>query len=114
MGIHKNLKLFSKLKPNIFFAKDLQSKITVGNFDDNLKDITTYDWVIEAIIEDLSIKNKMFIKIDNLLKNNEKNVIVTSNTSGLSVRGMCEGTSLKFRKNFLVTHFFNPVRYLHL
>jgi 3-hydroxyacyl-CoA dehydrogenase len=56
----------------------------------------------------------MFQKIDNILKENGNNVIATSNTSGLSVKGMCEGTSLEFRQNFLVTHFFNPVRYLHL
>jgi 3-hydroxyacyl-CoA dehydrogenase len=113
-NIQKNLDLFSKLKPNIFFAKNLQKRVTIGNFDDNLKDIINYDWVIEAIIENLSIKNKMFKNIDNILKDSKKNVIVTSNTSGLSVKGMCEGTSLNFRQNFLVTHFFNPVRYLHL
>jgi len=113
-NIQKNLDLFSKLKPNIFFAKNLKKRVIIGNFEENLKDITNYDWVIEAIIEDLTIKNNMFKNIDSILKDNKKNVIVTSNTSGLSVKGMCEGTSLKFRQNFLVTHFFNPVRYLHL
>merc|ERR1711976_272526 len=102
------------MKPNIFFSKELQKRIKIGNFDDNLDDIINYDWVIEAIIEDLSIKNKMFKNIDNILENSERSVIVTSNTSGLSVKGMCKDTSLKFRENFLVTHFFNPVRYLHL
>jgi 3-hydroxyacyl-CoA dehydrogenase len=113
-NIKKNLELFSKLKPNIFFAKSLQKRITIGNFDDNLKDLENYDWVIEAIIENLDIKNKMFKSIDDILLKSQKNTIVTSNTSGLSVQGMCEGTSLKFKQNFLVTHFFNPVRYLHL
>ena len=113
-NIKKNLNLFSKMKPSMFFAKNLQKGIKIGNFSDNLNDIINCDWVIEAIIEDLSIKNKMFQNIDNILKESSRSVIVTSNTSGLSVKGMCEGTSLKFRENFLVTHFFNPVRYLHL
>jgi 3-hydroxyacyl-CoA dehydrogenase len=113
-NIQKNLDLFSKLKPNIFFAKNLKKRVKIGNFNDNLKDIVDYDWVIEAIIENITIKNNMFKDIDNILKDQQNNVLVTSNTSGLSVKGMCEGTSLKFRQNFLVTHFFNPVRYLHL
>jgi 3-hydroxyacyl-CoA dehydrogenase len=50
-NIHKNLSLFSKLKPNIFFEKDLKSKITIGNFSDNLEDIKDCDWVMEVIIE---------------------------------------------------------------
>jgi 3-hydroxyacyl-CoA dehydrogenase len=113
-NIKANLDLFSKMKPNIFFAKNLKNRVRVGNFEENLSDIVDYDWVIEAIIENLEIKNKMFQRIDNILKESGNNVIVTSNTSGLSVKGMCEGTSLEFRQNFLVTHFFNPVRYLHL
>lgn len=113
-NIKANLDLFSKMKPNIFFAKNLKSRVKIGNFEENLSDIIDYDWVIEAIIENLEIKNKMFQKIDNILKKNNNSVIVTSNTSGLSVKGMCEGTSLEFKQNFLVTHFFNPVRYLHL
>lgn len=114
LNIQKNIDTFSKLKPNIFFAEDLKDKIKIGNLADNLNDITEYDWVIEAIIENVEIKNGLFLKIDKILANAKRKVIVTSNTSGLSVRKMCEGTSLNFRKNFLVTHFFNPVRYLYL
>jgi 3-hydroxyacyl-CoA dehydrogenase len=106
--------MFSKLKPSMFFSKHLKENVKIGNLEDNLSDIIHYDWVIEAIIENLDIKNRVFINIDNILKDNKKNIIVSSNTSGLSVSGMCKNTSLKFRQNFLVTHFFNPVRYLHL
>merc|ERR1711904_93293 len=113
-NIRKNIDTFSKMKPNIFFAQNLKNKIKIGNLEDNLKDIVEYDWVIEAIIENVEIKNGLFLKIDNILKNSKNQTIVTSNTSGLSVREMCEGTSLDFKKNFLVTHFSNPVRYLYL
>lgn len=113
-NIQKNLDLFSKLKPNIFFTKNLKNYIKIGNLTENLNDILDYDWIIEAIIEDVDIKNNLFLKIDNILSENKKDIIITSNTSGLSVSEMCRGTSLNFRKNFLVTHFFNPVRYLHL
>jgi len=114
LNIKKNIDTFSKIKPNIFFAQNLKNKIKIGNLEDNLNDIVAYDWVIEAIIENVDIKNGLFLKIDNILKNSKNKTIVTSNTSGLSVRQMCKGTSLDFRKNFLVTHFFNPVRYLYL
>jgi len=113
-NIRKNLEMFSKLKPNIFFSQECKKHIKIGNLEDDLSEVVNYDWIIEAIIEDINIKNKLFVKIDKILMECKKNVIVSSNTSGLSVNGMCENTSLKFRQNFLVTHFFNPVRYLHL
>jgi 3-hydroxyacyl-CoA dehydrogenase len=112
--IRENLDLFSKLKPNIFFSNDLKDNIEIGNLTDNINDILKCDWIIEAIIENLDIKNKLFIKIDKIILDNKKNIIISSNTSGLSVKKMCQGTSLTFKENFLVTHFFNPVRYLHL
>ena len=61
--------------------------------------------------EDLKLKNELFAKLEPLIS---KTCIVTSNTSGMSIAGMTEGRSDDFKSRFLVTHFFNPVRYMKL
>jgi len=114
VSIKNNLETYAKIKPSIFFDKDLKSKIHIGNLDDNLNILNTCDWIIEVVIENLKIKNLLFLKIDNAISDKNKNIIISSNTSGLPASKMCENTSLFFKQNFLITHFFNPVRYLHL
>src|SRR5699024_9204009 len=69
------------------------------------------DWIIEVVVENLEIKQKVFENVDNHRK---EGTIVTSNTSGISVEAMAEGRSDDFRKHFMGTHFFNPPRYLKL
>ena len=67
--------------------------------------------MVEVVKEDLAVKQALFAKVEPHLKSG---AIVSSNTSGLSVTGMLEGRGPAFRKSFLVTHFFNPVRYMKL
>jgi 3-hydroxyacyl-CoA dehydrogenase len=67
--------------------------------------------VVEVIKEDLKLKNQLFAKLEALVS---KTCIVSSNTSGMSIVGMLEGRSDDFKRRFLVTHFFNPVRYMKL
>lgn len=105
------LKKALKAKPAPFFHKKHAALIEVGNLDDDLARVGECDIVIEAIIERLDIKRSLFEKLDALL---DDNTIVASNTSGLRIRDMLEGRSERFRKNFLVTHFFNPPRYMKL
>jgi len=114
--VKKNLNIFSKAKPGIFYDSATISNISIGNLDDDIKNISKYDWVIEAIIENIAIKKSLFLKIDSVINSSttNKDILVSSNTSGLSVTDMCSETSKKFKKNFMVTHFFNPVRYMHL
>src|SRR5690606_21961488 len=85
--------------------------ITPGNIEDHLDTLKDADWVVEAVPERMAIKKATFDKIE---ANAGPNAIITSNTSGLSIAGMLEGRSDAFRKRFLVTHFFNPVRYMNL
>ncbi|QRO00625.1 enoyl-CoA hydratase/isomerase family protein [Archangium violaceum] len=100
-----------KQKPSPIVSEQVLSFIEVGNFDDDMARIAECDWVIEVVKEDLAVKQATFAKVE---QHARKDAIVSSNTSGLSIQGMLQGRGAEFRKNFLVTHFFNPVRYMKL
>ena len=100
-----------KQKPAPLMTEKALSLIEIGNFDDDLKRVGECDWVVEVIKEDLKLKNGLFAKLEPLVS---KTCIVSSNTSGMSIAGMLDGRSDDFKSRFLVTHFFNPVRYMKL
>jgi 3-hydroxyacyl-CoA dehydrogenase len=100
-----------KARPAAFMHASLASLVSVGNVEDDLAKVKDCDLVIEAIIEKLEPKKALFAKLDGLVK---PDCVVASNTSGLRIEKMMEGRSEGFRKNFLVMHFFNPVRYMKL
>jgi len=100
-----------KIKPAAFFSPALARLITTGNFEDDLAKVAQVDWIIEAIVEKLEIKRDLFARVDKLRK---QGTIISSNTSGISIKAMAEGMSEDFRQHFLGTHFFNPPRYLKL
>jgi 3-hydroxyacyl-CoA dehydrogenase len=106
-----SIHLLKKAKPAPLFTLQALDLIETGNFEDDLKRISECDWVVEVVKEDLAVKQALFAKVEPLLK---AGAIVSSNTSGLSIKGMTSGRGAAFRKNFLVTHFFNPVRYMKL
>ncbi len=106
-----SLKKALKAKPAPFYDKSFASRITIGNFDDDMPKIKDADWVIEVVIERLDIKKKIFEQVDQYRR---KGSIVSSNTSGIPIHLMTEGRSDDFKKHFLGTHFFNPPRYLAL
>lgn len=100
-----------KQRPAPLMTQKALPLIEVGNFDDDLAKVKDCDWIVEVIKEDLKLKNELFKKLEKLA---HPKAIVSSNTSGMSIKGMTEGTSDDFKKRFLVTHFFNPVRYMKL
>jgi 3-hydroxyacyl-CoA dehydrogenase len=100
-----------KQKPAPLMTEKALSLIEIGNFDDDLARVGECDWVVEVIKEDLKLKNGLFAKLEPLVS---KTCIIASNTSGMSIKGMLEGRSADFKRRFLVTHFFNPVRYMKL
>jgi len=100
-----------KSRPASFFSKDTSSLVTIGNLEDNFENIEDADWVIEAIVENLEIKQDLMLRIDD---SRPDNCIVSTNTSGIPVESIAEGRSQEFKKHFLGTHFFNPPRYLKL
>jgi len=85
--------------------------ITTGNIDDDMELIADCDWIIEAIIERLDLKQSLYQKIEAARKPGS---IVSSNTSTLPLGVLCEGMPEGFKSDFLITHFFNPPRYLRL
>jgi 3-hydroxyacyl-CoA dehydrogenase len=97
--------------PSPLYKKSFSNRIQTGNFRDNMKDISSCDWILEAVVENLEIKKSVFADVD---KYRKPGTIVSSNTSGIPVALMAEGRSDDFRKNFCGTHFFNPPRYLRL
>ena len=105
------LKFALKSNPSPIYNKKFANRITTGNFDDNLADISEADWVIEVIIENLEIKKSLFEKVDAVRK---PGTLITSNTSGIPINMMIDGRSEDFQKHFCGTHFFNPPRYLKL
>ncbi len=100
-----------KLSPNPFFTADTHRLITTGGFDDGLPGAAASDWIIEAVVERLDIKQSLFEKVERVRR---ADAIVSSNTSGIPLRSIAEGRSDSFRRHFLGTHFFNPPRYLRL
>jgi 3-hydroxyacyl-CoA dehydrogenase len=109
--VNAGLEAAKKIKPAAFFSPKLAALIETGNFEDDLKKLAGVDWIIEAIVENLNIKRELFKQVDRVRK---PGTIVSSNTSGISIRAMAEGMSDDFRRHFLGTHFFNPPRYLKL
>src|SRR5208283_2841491 len=107
----KGIEHAEKQKPGAFFVDSAKELITPGNFEDNLGEIATCDWIIEAVTENLEIKRALWGRVDKLRK---PNAILSTNTSGIPLEEISEGFPAEFRRHFLGTHFFNPPRYLHL
>jgi len=100
-----------KSKPAALYSKRYLPLIEIGNFEDDWHRLAECDWIVEVVVERLDIKQQVFARVDEVRKAGS---IVSSNTSGLSIAGMTEGRSEDFKQHFLVTHFFNPVRYMRL
>lgn len=100
-----------KARPAAYHSKKDAELIEVGNLSDDLERLNECDWVIEAVKEDLGVKQELYSRIDAVRKDD---LVLTTNTSGLPIADLTAGSSEGFRKNFFVTHFFNPPRYMRL
>src|ERR1035437_4261684 len=100
-----------KSRPPAFFVPEAARLITLGNLEDDLSKLKDCDWIIEAVMEDLTVKRALLEKIQAV---RSPVAIVSSNTSGISISSLSAGLSEEFRQHFLGTHFFTPPRYLHL
>ncbi|AWU96149.1 3-hydroxyacyl-CoA dehydrogenase/enoyl-CoA hydratase family protein [Azospirillum ramasamyi] len=85
--------------------------ITPGNLEDDLNLLADVDWIVEAIVENPAIKSDLYKRIDPVRKAGS---VVSSNTSTIPLAVLTEGQSEQFAKDFLITHFFNPPRYMRL
>lgn len=100
-----------KAKPANLMSSDLKTLVKLGNLEDDFDVVAEADWILEAIIEDLAIKQSLMKRIDEVRREDS---IVSTNTSGIPIAAIAEGRSKGFEKHFLGTHFFNPPRYLKL
>jgi 3-hydroxyacyl-CoA dehydrogenase len=98
-------------KPSPIYQPSLARHIQTGNLDDDLARISTCDWVLEAVIENLDIKKALFAKVEQYRK---PGTLITTNTSGIPIQLLAAERSSDFTKHFAGTHFFNPPRYLPL
>ena len=107
----EGLQRATKLKPDPFFTREAVSLISLGGFDTDLPRLKESDWIIEAVIERLNIKQSLMSQVE---PHRSPESIVSSNTSGIPIASIAEGRADAFRKHWLGTHFFNPPRYLPL
>ncbi len=85
--------------------------VDTGTIADDLGKIADYDWICEAIVEDVEVKRDLFTRLEPLRKEGS---VISSNTSGIPLRDISEGMSERFRADVAITHFFNPVRVMKL
>ena len=100
-----------KANPALIMDKKEAVRIEIGNLEDDFDRLAECDWIVEVVVENLKIKRALFERVDGIRK---PGAVVSSNTSGIPLQSMAEGRSEGFRKHFLGTHFFNPVRYMKL
>ncbi|WP_234736565.1 3-hydroxyacyl-CoA dehydrogenase/enoyl-CoA hydratase family protein [Tellurirhabdus bombi] len=100
-----------KASPASLYSPKFAERVKLGNFDDNLKEIGSYDWIIEVVVERLDVKRSLYERVEQFRK---PGTLITSNTSGIPMHLLTEGRSEDFRRHFCGTHFFNPPRYLRL
>jgi len=109
--VNSSLQSAISSKPSPLYEVAKSKLIRTGNFEDQMSQIKDYDWVIEVVVENLEIKNKIYDQVE---KFRSPGTLVSSNTSGIPIHLMANGRSEDFRRNFCGTHFFNPPRYLRL
>lgn len=97
--------------PAALYHASFASRIQTGNFEDNLPEIAKSDWVLEAIVENLEIKQALYERVEKFRK---PGTLISSNTSGIPLTWLAKGRSEDFQVHFCGTHFFNPPRYLPL
>ena len=100
-----------KSRPPLLIDKSKINGINVGNITDNFDLVSEADWIVEAVVERIDIKHDIYEKIFNKRK---KDSIVSSNTSSIPISVLSEKLSEDDKKDFCITHFFNPVRYMDL
>ena len=98
-------------KPPLLIDKSKIDNIDIGNINDNFNVVSDADWVVEAVVERIDIKHNIYEKI---FKKRKVGSIISSNTSSIPISILSEKLSSEDKKDFCITHFFNPVRYMDL
>src|SRR5512138_1292682 len=100
-----------KADPAPFMWKRAADLVTPGNLEDDFDKLAACDWIVEAVLEDAEVKRDLYQRLESVRKDGS---IVSSNTSTLPLKLLTEGLPARFARDFLITHFFNPPRYMAL
>ena len=100
-----------KSRPPLLIDKSKINNINVGNINDNFDSVEDADWIVEAVVERIDIKHNIYEKI---FKSRKQGAIVSSNTSSIPIKILSEKLTEEEKRDFCITHFFNPVRYMGL
>jgi len=100
-----------KADPAAFMHKNYARLVTPGNVDDHLEWLKDADWVLEAVLEDLGVKQSLYQKLDRVCR---PDALISSNTSTLPLKLLTRNMPDSFKQRFMITHFFNPPRYMRL
>jgi 3-hydroxyacyl-CoA dehydrogenase len=100
-----------KSRPPLLIDKSKINNINVGNIDDDFDVVKDADWIVEAVVERIDIKHNIY---DKIFKSRKTGAIVSSNTSSIPIKVLSEKLTDDEKKDFCITHFFNPVRYMGL
>ncbi len=109
--VNEGMERLKKSRPAALYLPEFIERITPGNLEDNFEWVGEADWIIEAVVENLAIKQDLMAWVEAVRKPGS---VVSTNTSSLPIYRIAEGRSDDFRAHFLGTHFFNPPRYLKL
>jgi 3-hydroxyacyl-CoA dehydrogenase len=101
----------AKQKPAPLMSARAARLITPGNLEDHLGTLADCDWIVEAVVERLDVKQQVYQRVEEVRKEGS---IVSSNTSTIPLQKLLAGLPPRFARDFLVTHFFNPPRYMRL
>ncbi|MBN1678791.1 MAG: 3-hydroxyacyl-CoA dehydrogenase/enoyl-CoA hydratase family protein [Anaerolineae bacterium] len=107
----RNIEAMKKSRPAPLFSPGDMDLITPGNLDDDLDLLRDVDWIVEAVVENLVVKQALMDRLETV---RQPHAIISTNTSGLSINAIAANCSETFKQHFLGTHFFNPPRYLKL
>ena len=100
-----------KSRPPLLIDKSKINNIKVGNISDDFDTVKEADWVVEAVVERIDIKHQIY---DKIFKSRKDGAIVSSNTSSIPIKVLSQNLTDEQKKDFCITHFFNPVRYMGL
>ena len=100
-----------KSRPPLLIDKSKINNIKIGNISDNFDVVKEADWIVEAVVERIDVKHQIYEKI---FKSRKEGAIVSSNTSSIPIKVLSQNLTDTEKKDFCITHFFNPVRYMGL
>lgn len=100
-----------KAEPAAFMHDGAAKLIETGNLDDDLGKLADCDWIVEAVLERTDIKQALYRRLESVRRPGSA---ISSNTSTIALKVLTEGMNEAFRRDFLITHFFNPPRYMRL